>query len=176
MNEPWDKSAEGRELWRRWSGASGPPAEAFDELTLAACADGRLDRATREAVTAFLVEHPELAEDIALARGTDGGAAPSDASNDRLASVIARASALVPAFGDRVIAFPSRRVEPDWRSAARWGALAASLAMISYLGFALGSNASSVLASLDRSASGFSDELLDPPTGFINGLIDVSGA
>jgi hypothetical protein len=47
--------------------------------------------------------------------------------------------------------------------------------MVSYLGFALGSDASSVLASLDRSAAGISDELLDPPTGFIGGISDVGG-
>jgi anti-sigma factor RsiW len=176
MNEPWEKSAESRALWRQWMRASEQPADAFDELTLAAYAEGRLDPATQEAVTAYLAHHPALAEDIVLARGVGNAGVPGDRVGDGHALAIARASALVPAFDDRVIAFrQARRVEPSWRFAARWGALAASFAMVSYLGFALGSDASSVLASLDRSAAGISDELLDPPTGFIGGISDVGG-
>jgi hypothetical protein len=59
----------------------------------------------------------------------------------------------------------------------RWGALAASFAMVSYLGFALGSDASYSLASLDQSVSvvGIGDEVLDPPTGFLGALGEMSG-
>ena len=54
----------------------------------------------------------------------------------------------MPGSGDRVIAFRGApaRPEPSWRLAARWGALAASVAVVSYLGFALGSNATMELA------------------------------
>jgi hypothetical protein len=184
MSEPLDDAAQERALWRRWVMANELPAAGrmgddagtlvLDDLTLAAYAEDRLDPAVARTIGAVLDDDPDLAADVAAARlavaGEDvagGGAA--------LASVIARAGALVPGSGDRVIAFRAAapRPEPSWRLAVRWGALAASLAMVSYLGFALGSNATMVLASLDQSAA--SDELLDPPSGFLSGLSEASG-
>ncbi len=56
----------------------------------------------------------------------------------------------------------------------RWVALAASLALVGWLGFALGGDAYGSLAVLDRqSATGLGDEVLDPPSGFF-GLVDTS--
>ena len=53
-------------------------------------------------------------------------------------------------------------------------ALAASLALVGWLGFALGGDAYGNLAALDRqSTSGLGDEVLDPPSGFF-GLLDTS--
>jgi hypothetical protein len=58
---------------------------------------------------------------------------------------------------------------------ARWGAIAASLALVSWLGFALGSDAYGDLTALDGQAgTRLADELLDPPGGFF-GLVDTSG-
>jgi hypothetical protein len=149
----------------------------LDELTLAAHAEGRLAPDLARTIDAVLDDEAVLAADVAAARHVATGADAGDASAESLASVIARASALVPASGDRVIAFRPAgavRPEPSWRMAARWGALAASLALVSYLGFALGSNATMVLATLNQPA-GSSDELLDPPTGLFSGLSEVSG-
>jgi hypothetical protein len=188
MSEPLDEAARERALWQRWVMANGGPAAAragddsagtltLDELTLAAYAEGRLDAAVGRSIGAMLDDYPDLAADVAMARQA-GTSAPGDAGADALASVVARASALVPGSGDRVIAFrgaPARQ-EPNWRLAVRWGALAASVAVVSYLGFALGSNATIGLASLNQPAAATAtDELLDPPTGFLGGLNEVSG-
>jgi anti-sigma factor RsiW len=181
MSEPQDDIARGRALWQQWvsesngsEAASGAGVPVIDALVLAAYADGGLAANEREAIEELLAEHPELAEDVALARA---GASQNDATDAELAAVVARASALVPGSGDRVIAFrPARRgAEPRWRDAARWSALAASFALVSYLGFALGSDASMVLAGLNQSVAGQTDELLDPPTGLFSGLAEVSG-
>jgi anti-sigma factor RsiW len=186
MSEPSDASAQGHELWRRWTmtardatARSSGGASCPDELTLAAYAEDRLTGPARAAVEAFLAANPEIADDVAAARrvaATDR--APDDAA---LAATIARAAALVsdPARGgrgDNVLAFrPVRRPESAWPSAARWAALAASLALASWLGFALGGDAYGYLAVLDRqSTTALADEVLDPPTGFF-GLPDTSG-
>jgi anti-sigma factor RsiW len=155
-------------MWERWKMAGGASAAAGDEaltlpdeLTLAAFAEGQLPAAEREAVERLLALLPELAEDIAFARA----APPAEAAG--LETIVARACALVPAGGDRVI--PLRRsaaAAPRWQLAARWGALAASVALVSYLGFALGSNTSSTLAFIGSSSPAtIGDELLDPPSG-----------
>ena len=185
MSEPWDDKAQSRVLWRRWTmgekqaGAGTAGAMPLDELTLAAYAEGRLDAADSEEVAAFLGDHPEFAEDVAVARHVASATATEEAGDLELAAIIARASALVPATDDRVIAFrpAPRRSEPSWRLAARWAALAASFAMVSYLGFALGTDASYSLASLDQSVTAApGDEVLDPPTGFLGGLSEIGGA
>jgi anti-sigma factor RsiW len=181
MSEPWENKAHSRALWQRWTmgeeqtGAGAASGVPLDELTLAAYAEGRLDAADDDEVAAFLGHHPELADDVAVARQFASGE-PTQIDDPELASVIARAGALVPATDDRVIAFrpAPRRAEPTWRFAVRWGALAASFAMVSYLGFALGSDASYSLAALDPSV-GLADEVLDPPTGFLGGLSELSG-
>ena len=183
MSEPLDEAAQQRALWRRWQATEGAATASpmtdtvtLDELTLAAHAEGRLSPDLARTIDAVLDDAPDLAADVAIARLGAADLGGGDAAAETLASVIARASALVPASGDRVIAFRAAapRPEPSWRMAVRWGALAASLAMVSYLGFALGSNATMVLAALNQQA-GVSDELLDPPTGFLSGLSEASG-
>jgi anti-sigma factor RsiW len=186
MSEPSDGSAQGRELWRRWtmtardaagqlSGGDSRP----DELTLAAFAEDRLTGSARAAVEAFLGANPEIADDVAAVRRI---AATAGAGDDAaLAATIARAAALVSApprggVGDNVLAFrPARRPVSVWPVAARWAALAATLALTSWLGFALGGDAYGNLAVLDhQSTTALGDEVLDPPTGFF-GLVDTSG-
>lgn len=171
MTEPWDKSAQSGALWRRWSDAHAAAegraeAEEPDALSLAAYAEGRLGEDERHALETLLARRPELAADVAMARRL-AAAEPSGA--EALAAVIVRASALVPASGDRVVALrPRRPGGPGWRSAARWSALAASFALVGYLGLALGIDASTHLAAPGVAAA-VADEMLDPPSGFLGG-------
>jgi hypothetical protein len=185
MSEPSDGSAQERALWLRWtmtardatgrlSGGISRP----DELTLAAFAEDRLTGSARAAVEAFLAANPEIADDVEAARHVPAtGRAADDAA---LAATIARAAALVAAppsakIADNVLAFrPARRPVSIWPVAARWAALAASLALVGWLGFALGGDVYGNLAVLDgQSTSGLGDEVLDPPSGFF-GLVDTS--
>jgi hypothetical protein len=180
-----DGMAEGQALWRMWKAAEGDAdgrrdgSSAPDDLTLAAYAEGNLGAAENAAVAAFLAEHLELAGDV----GAAAAPASIDASAASLASVIARAQALVAAPSYGVTPFPAapRRHSAggdSWRSAARWGSLAASLALVSWLGFALGNDAYGSLAALELRAgapTGVADELLDPSAGFFD-LGEVSGA
>jgi anti-sigma factor RsiW len=160
------------------SGAARP-----DALSLAEFAEDRLDGPEAAAVEALLAADPSLAEDVALAsRATE---IPPRIGDAALAATIARAAALVPATPEatRHNVLPFRTARPplsspavsSWRLAARWGALAASLALVSWLGFALGSDAYGDLAALDgQTGSRLVDELFDPPSGFF-GLPDTSG-
>ena len=185
MSEPSDGSARERELWRRWKMTAGDVTARLsggisrpDELTLAAFAEGRLTGPARAAVEAYLAADPDSAADVEAARRI---AATSVAADDAaLAATIARAAALVAdapsaRVADNVLAFrPARRAVSIWPVAARWAALAASLALVGWLGFALGGDVYGNLAVLDsQSTSGLGDEVLDPPSGFF-GLVDTS--
>lgn len=177
MSEPWEGWAQERALWQRWS-AGGQGMAGPDALTLAAFVEGRLAGTARAEVEAFLAANPEIAEDVAAASEaavTRAGEAPLD--DIALAGVVARAAALVPARADdNIVPFrPARPPASAWPLAARWGALAASLAIVSWLGFSLGSHAYVDFAALDgQSVNGSADELLDAPSGFF-GLVDTSG-
>jgi anti-sigma factor RsiW len=185
MSEPSIGSARERELWRRWKMTAGdatarPSGRGTrpDELTLAAFAEDRLTGSSRAAVEAFLAANPEIADDVEAARRIAATSGAADAA--ALAATIARAASLVSAapssgIADNVLAFrPARRPVSVWPIAARWAALAASLALVGWLGFALGGDAYGNLAALDRqSTTGLGDEVLDPPTGFF-GLLDTS--
>jgi anti-sigma factor RsiW len=157
--------ADSQALWRMWKAADGNSRP--DALTLAAYADARLDAAEAADVAALIAEDSELAADVAAAR------APLDAPDIALDAIIARGQALVAAPSEVVVPFrPSRQVHvagtARWR-VARWGSLAASLAVVSWLGFALGNDAYGSLATMELRASaptGAADELLDPPSGF----------
>jgi hypothetical protein len=195
MTEPRDGSAQDRALWRRWStmaeavqagnpaGAGWPYAVIPDAMVLAEFAESRLTGPQAEAVEAYLAFHPASAADVeAAARAVE---VPFRIGDAALAATIARAAALVPAHsgaaararsGDNVVRFRAARPPgSSWPMAARWGALAASLALVSWLGFALGSDAYGDLAALDgQSGTRLADELLDPPGGFL-GFADQSG-
>jgi hypothetical protein len=166
--------AQSQALWRMWKAAEGGTeggdgSPALDALTLAAFAEGALAAAERDAVAAFLSRHPELAADVAAA------AAPAsvDDGDPLLAGIVARAQALVAAPSERVVVFSAASGRQSaggasWRLAARWGSLAASLVLVSWLGFALGNDAYDNLAAVELRASapsGVADELLDPSTG-----------
>jgi hypothetical protein len=190
MTEPRDGSAQGRALWQRWStmekaaNGKGPDSVARPEImVLAEFAENRLSGPEAAAIEAFLAANPLIAQDVAAAsRDVE---IPPRAGDTALAVAIARAAALVPAQGgaadrgrrgDNIVPFRAARPAGSaWPIAARWGALAASLALISWLGFALGSDAYGDLAALNGQAgTRLADELLDPPSGFF-GLVDQSG-
>lgn len=171
MAGPLDKSDEAA-LWRRWrvAGATGPavPAAA-DPLLLAAYAEDRLSPTAAEAVEEWLAADPLAAEDIIAARRALAVPLPEAST-----AVIGRAAALVGvADGVSVLAFrrpsPSRR---HWRDAVRFGGMAASLLVASFIGFAMGNDTFVTLAG--GNAPALSLELLDPPTGLFNGLDEDS--
>lgn len=110
---------DGKVLWDRFK------AEEPDSLTLAAYAEGRLPADAAAAVERWLAIDPNIAADVALARG-----APAPVEAEAADRVAARAAVLV-----------SGRVLPFRVLVRRWAevtALAASVALIAYLGFALG--------------------------------------
>ena len=179
-------------LWRRWreacdvAGDDGTP----DFMALAALAEGRLGDAERQSVLArALALDTALADDIAAAQEFAGRLDALPAVDPR---VIERAAALVPAAvapSAEIHAFrPRPAADRDMQRSpfspgrtVRWAALAASLAVTSYLGFSLGSDAYSSLLGSDAAAvqgSGGSgvNELIDPPSGVFSGLSDVAGA
>lgn len=166
------RDSEPRRLWQRWTMTE---AAAPDALTLAAFAEGGLSAAERAAVAAFLEENPEIAGDVAAARALAALTEPADPAA-RLDAVIARAAALVAAPAAAIVPFRTpperRRAEPrqaGWQQTARWGLLAASLALVSWAGFTLGNNAYGDLASLThQTGSALGDDMLDPPTGFLD--------
>lgn len=136
---------DGKALWDRFKAAEPDP------LTLAAYAEGRLLPAEAAAVERWLAIDPDAAADVALAGATPG---PVDtAAADRVA---ARATILV---AGQVIPFRAR--------VRRWSeitALAASVALVAYLGFALG--AAQVTPSGDDTAEVFDNFVI------INSLVD----
>ena len=110
---------DGKALWARFKAAEPDP------LTLAAYAEGRLAADAAAAVERWLAVDADAAADVALARAI---LAPVEAeAADRVA---ARATMLV---SGRIVPFRARI--PRW---AEVTALAASVALIAYLGFALG--------------------------------------
>lgn len=152
-------------LWRRWQAVAS--SDAPDFMTLAAYADGRLDAQQRAAVERLLA----LDSDIRAAVDPDiDDAQVSDAA---VARTIERATALVAApAASNVVAFTARPVAV--RRLTEWAALAASIALVSWLGFALGTNTYSALA-IDPAASSDIHDVFDPPSSFFAPFLDQSG-
>jgi anti-sigma factor RsiW len=142
-------------------------------LGLAAFADGLLEPDERDRMAALLAADPVAIDDVAAARALVGGI---DDLPEGLERIVARACATFPGEIDsRVVAF----APPRWRhhilhGLAQWGSLAAAIAMVSWLGFAMGSDASRSLSgpvpSID---TGFLPELFDPGSGFLRDLGEV---
>jgi hypothetical protein len=155
-------------LWRRWRSASAlGAADAVepDALLLAEYAEGRLPEAVSGTIEDWLAARPETMSDILAARRAAGGDIPvaSDA-------VIARATALVTAGDAQIVTFPQPARRANWRTAAMWSGVAASLVVTSMIGFTLGNSAYLSLASNPTPALG--QELFDPPTGLFNSLAE----
>jgi hypothetical protein len=171
MSGPLDPTDEAA-LWRRWRtyGATGSAAPADpDPILLAAYAEDRLSPAEAEAVEAWLADNPLAARDIRAAR--QAHVAPLPAAPRE---VVERASALVGAAdGERVVAFRRPLPRPrHWRDSIRVGAMAASVLVASFVGFAMGNDTFVTLAGRSTQALGL--ELLDPPTGLFNTLDEDS--
>ena len=162
-----------RALWRRSCVTDAPQEEAQRFLDLAAFADGLLEPDERDRVAALLTGDPLTRKDVAAAQTLSNAA---EELPGRLERIIARACAAFPGETDsRVVAFarPPRRhrILPGL---AQWGSLAAAIAMASWLGFAMGSDASrSLIGQASPGDAGFSPELFDPGSGFLRDLGEV---
>jgi anti-sigma factor RsiW len=120
-----------RALFARWRDATPAPALP-DALTLAAYAEGRLDDAAIEAVEAALAADPELIETL-LALRAPAQTETASAVLIRSAQALVRAEPIVVPFPSRKAAAP--RPVKAWLA---WGAVAASLLLVSVAGFNLG--------------------------------------
>jgi len=136
-----------RALWRRSCLTDATQDEIQRFLDLAGFADRLLETDERDRVAALLAGDPMAAEDHACSIFPGG--------TDR-----------------RVVAF----APPTWRrrilpGLAQWGSLAAAVAMASWLGFAMGSNASrTLIGPVPSSDASFLPELFDPGSGFLRDL------
>jgi anti-sigma factor RsiW len=175
MTEPMDRAEESA-LWRHWRtavNAAGEAAPAPDPLLLAAYAEHRLSETAAEAVEAWLALHPEAITDV-LAAGE---------ANTRRAAIepptgaaLARAMALVSSAHPKIVRL--RRPAPraaTWRVTVRQGAVAASLLVVSLVGFVLGTDAYTSLLSGDQQVV-VSQDLFDPPSGIFSGFGEDSSS
>jgi anti-sigma factor RsiW len=138
-------------------------------LDLAGFADARLDADERERVAALLAADPEAASDVAAAQtlATD----PIRLSAEP--EIIARAAALVDEPARGVVIPFSRGARPSIVNAARWGGLAAAVAFASWLGFALGSDASRAFGQIAQTQDdGVLSEMLDPAGSVLRNITD----
>ena len=162
-----------RDLWRRSCLTDATVDEVAHFLDLAGFADGRLEPDERDRVAALLARDPAATDDVAAVRAIDGGIHLTPEVLDR---IVARACATLPGeIAARVVAFPGaprrRRV---LHGLAQWGSLAAAIAMASWLGFAMGSDASRALSGpVSSSETSLLPELFDPGSGFLRDLGEV---
>jgi anti-sigma factor RsiW len=164
-----------RALWQRCRMADAPEDEAAPFLDFAAFAEGRLETDERDRVAALLAIDPSAAADVAAAQALAAGIDETPGGLDR---VIARACAILPDLPDlpatpgRVV--PFRRPREHRRilhGLTQWGSLAAAIAIASWLGFAMGSDASLALSQPGPAAdASFLPDLLDPGTGLLRDL------
>lgn len=176
MTEPMDR-AEEHALWRHWRAAVNPAGEAArapDPLMLAAYAEHRLSETDEEEVETWLALHPEMIGDMVAARDVH---ARSAAAPEPSAGALANAMALVPEPDPKVVSIrrAARRTQPVWHIATGRVAVAASLLLVSVVGFALGTDAYTSLLNGDQQA-GLSQDLFDPPTGIFSGLGEESSS
>jgi hypothetical protein len=158
-----------RRLWQGCRDADAPEDQLGRFLDLAAFADGLLVDEDRDRVAALLETDREAAADVQAAQALRDGAPPPGG----LERIIARAAA-IPVGGSaasgQVVAFPPpprRRIY----DVAQWGSLAAALALASWLGFSLGTDASLALAERRQpSDTGFLPEWFDPAPGLLRDL------
>jgi hypothetical protein len=160
-----------RDLWRRCLLTDASEDETTLFLDLAGYADGLLDRDDRERIGALLAVNPTAAADVAAAMVL---AVPVE--QDAVASerIIRRACAL--RFGEsKILPFVrTRRVHYVMDRCARWASLAAAVMLVSWLGFAMGTDATRALGAKGViTEEGFLPELFDPANGFLR---DLEGA
>jgi anti-sigma factor RsiW len=159
-----------RRLWQGCRNADAPEDEPARFLDLAAFADGLLIDEDRERVAALLEADSDAARDVRAAQALRGGE-PATAGLDR---VIARACLISldgRAAGARVVALMPRQRRRMVHDFAQWGSLAAALALASWLGFSLGTDASLALTERRQpNDAGFLPELFEPAPGFLRDL------
>jgi anti-sigma factor RsiW len=164
-------SSSDRDLWRRSCLTDAAEDEVARFLDIAAFADGLLEPDDHDRIAWLLANDPAAMEDVAAARRLEDAAPPR--SLDR---IVARACAILPAEPQsRVVAFappPGRR--RILHSVTQWGSLAAAIALASWLGFAMGSDASRTLSGrVPSNDTGFLPELFEPGGGFLRDLGEV---
>ena len=158
-----------RRLWQRCRTIDADEDEAVRFLDLAAYADGLLDIEERERVAALLAADPQAAADVRAAQLAD--AARTSVGLER---IIARAGAIsseADAASGKIVPFAPRHGRRILETFAQWGSLAAAVALVGWLGFAMGSDTS--LALSDRrqpSDTGVLPELFDPGPNFLRDL------
>jgi len=159
-----------RALWQKCRVTDAPQDEGTRFLDLAAFADRLLDTEDQERVAAWLANNPEAAADVRAARTLDASAE----SSENLENIIARACAIspqAPREPSQILELVPRRGTRFVRSFAQWGSLAAAIAVASWLGFAMGSDATLALSQPRQpSDASFFPELFDPASGFLRDL------
>jgi anti-sigma factor RsiW len=158
-----------RLLWQQCRQIDVPEDEAARLLDLAAFADGLLDAEENERVAALLAADPDAAADVVASRSATGlNRAPAE-----LDRVVTRALAILPEAaspGGRVIPFVPRLRHRFVQHVAQWGSIAAAIAVASWLGFSMGSDASLALSTPRQSSESSLPDLFDPASGFLRDL------
>jgi anti-sigma factor RsiW len=166
-----------RVLWQRSCAVEMVEDDTEHFLDLAGFADGLLDPDDQERVAEWLARDPAEAADVAAARASGAADSPADALPE---AVVARADALAdadPAATDNVVWLPRRRrIGASLPELARWGSLAAAVALASWLGFTMGMDMSGALAGGRNSDDGGFNELFDPATRLVRDLTGASQA
>lgn len=168
------QEAADRALWRRGRDADAPADEAGYFLDLAGLAEGRLDPDEHERIAALVAADPAAAADVAAAQAMTGTnpAAPRGVL-DRITARAASLAPRPPAPSARILAFRrSTWTRPALPGLVRWASLAAAVALVGWLGFAIGSStASAALAPPGIDNPDISlNALFDPGTAFLREL------
>jgi anti-sigma factor RsiW len=162
--------AEDRRLWQRCLTMDAEEDEAARFLDLAAYAEGLLDIEERERVAALLAADIEAAADVRAAQAL----AVAERTSAGLERIIARASAILSeanSASGKIVPFAPRPGRRLVQTFARWGSLAAAVALAGWLGFAMGSGTSLALNDHRQpSDTGLLPELFDPGTGLLRDL------
>jgi hypothetical protein len=162
-------SVSDRLLWQQCRLIDVSEDEATRFLDVAAFADGLLDVEEYERVAALLATDADAAKDVLAAHAT----AALNYTPAELERVITRALAILPEPGaavGRVIAFVPRPRRHLLQHVARWGSIAAAIAVAGWLGFSMGSDTSLALSTPRQSSEAALPDLFDPASGFLRDL------
>jgi len=158
-----------RRLWQRCRTIDADEDEAARFLDLAAHADGLLDIEERERVAALLAADPRAAADVRAAQLAD-----AERTSVGLERIIARASAIsseADSASGKIVPFAPRHGRRILETFAQWGSLAAAVALVGWLGFAMGSDTSLALSDRRQPGdTGLLPELFDPGPNFLRDL------
>ena len=158
-----------RRLWQRCRTIDVDEDEAARFLDLAAYADGLLDIEESERVAALLAVDPQAAADVRAAQLAD-----AERTSVGLERIIARAGAIsseADAASGKIVPFAPRHGRRILETFAQWGSLAAAVALVGWLGFAMGSDTSLALSQPRQPRdTGLLPELFDPGPNFLRDL------